>query len=42
MPLDAIAVQLAYDLATPPIEVNAFDPGYTASELNQYQETRTA
>jgi hypothetical protein len=42
MHLDASLVQSAYDPPAPRIKVNAFDPGYTASELNHYQTMRTA
>jgi NAD(P)-dependent dehydrogenase (short-subunit alcohol dehydrogenase family) len=39
--LNAITVQLAYDLRDTPIKVNAADPGYTATDFNSYRGTQT-
>jgi len=40
--LNALTVQLAADLKSTPIKVNAADPGYTATDMNQNQGTRTS
>jgi len=39
--LNALTIQLAYDLKDTPIKVNAADPGYTATAFNDYKGTRT-
>ncbi len=39
--LNAITVQLAHDLRDTPIKINTIDPGYTATEFNNYQGTRS-
>ncbi|HEX9868186.1 MAG TPA: SDR family oxidoreductase [Candidatus Tectomicrobia bacterium] len=38
--LNAVTVQFAKELRDTPIKVNAADPGYTATDLNNYQGTR--
>jgi NAD(P)-dependent dehydrogenase (short-subunit alcohol dehydrogenase family) len=39
--LNAITVQCAKELGDTPIKVNAADPGYTATDLNNHQGTRS-
>ena len=39
--LNMLTVQLAWELRDAPIKVNACDPGYTATDLNQHQGTQT-
>jgi len=39
--LNALTIQLAYDLRDTLIKINAADPGYTATAFNDYQGTRT-
>ncbi len=39
--LNAITLKLAIELASTPIKVNAACPGYTATDLNNFQGTRT-
>lgn len=39
--LNAITVQFAHELKNTPIKVNAVDPGYTATDFNNYKGTRT-
>ena len=39
--LNMFTVQLAYELRDTPIKVNAADPGYTATDLNQHRGTQT-
>ena len=39
--LNAITVQFAKELQSTPIKINAADPGYTATDLNQNRGTRT-
>ena len=39
--VNAITVQLAKELKDTPIKVNAADPGFTATDLNQNRGTRT-
>jgi NAD(P)-dependent dehydrogenase (short-subunit alcohol dehydrogenase family) len=38
--LNAVTVQVAKELRDTPIKVNAADPGYTATDLNNHQGTR--
>jgi NAD(P)-dependent dehydrogenase (short-subunit alcohol dehydrogenase family) len=38
--LNAVTAQFAKELRDTPIRVNAADPGYTATDLNNYQGTR--
>jgi NAD(P)-dependent dehydrogenase (short-subunit alcohol dehydrogenase family) len=38
--LNAVTVQIAKELRDTPIKVNAADPGYTATDLNNHQGTR--
>jgi NAD(P)-dependent dehydrogenase (short-subunit alcohol dehydrogenase family) len=39
--LNALTVQLAKELKDTPVKVNSAAPGFTATDLNQYQGTRT-
>ncbi|OWY64590.1 hypothetical protein B7486_46470 [cyanobacterium TDX16] len=39
--LNAVTVQFAHELRDTPIKVNAADPGYTATDFNNYKGTRT-
>ena len=39
--VNAITVQFAYELRDTPIKVNAADPGYVATDMNQNQGVRT-
>ncbi len=39
--LNALTVKLAIELKDTPIKVNAACPGYTATDLNNFQGTRT-
>jgi NAD(P)-dependent dehydrogenase (short-subunit alcohol dehydrogenase family) len=39
--LNAITVQFAYELRGTPIKVNAADPGYVATDMNQHQGVRS-
>ncbi len=39
--VNAITVQFAYDLRDTPIKVNAADPGYVATDMNQHQGVRS-
>jgi NAD(P)-dependent dehydrogenase (short-subunit alcohol dehydrogenase family) len=39
--LNAMTVQFAAELRDTPIKVNAADPGYTATDMNNHQGTRT-
>jgi NAD(P)-dependent dehydrogenase (short-subunit alcohol dehydrogenase family) len=39
--LNMLTVQLAYELRDTPIKVNAADPGYTATDLNDHRGTQT-
>jgi NAD(P)-dependent dehydrogenase (short-subunit alcohol dehydrogenase family) len=39
--LNALTVQLAAELRDTPVKVNAADPGYTATDMNQHQGRRT-
>lgn len=39
--LNAVTVQFAHELRDMPIKVNAADPGYTATDFNNYKGTRT-
>ena len=39
--VNAITVQFAYDLRDTPIKVNAADPGYVATDMNQNQGVRS-
>lgn len=39
--LNALTVQFAIELKDTPIKVNAADPGFTATDLNQHRGTRT-
>jgi NAD(P)-dependent dehydrogenase (short-subunit alcohol dehydrogenase family) len=39
--LNALTIQFAYELRDTPIKVNAADPGYVATDLNNYTGTRT-
>jgi len=39
--LNALTVQFAAELRDTPIKVNAADPGYTATDMNNHQGTRT-
>jgi NAD(P)-dependent dehydrogenase (short-subunit alcohol dehydrogenase family) len=40
--LNAWTVMLAYELRETPVKVNAVNPGFTATDLNHHQGTRTA
>jgi NAD(P)-dependent dehydrogenase (short-subunit alcohol dehydrogenase family) len=40
--LNMMTVQLAYELRDTPIKVNAANPGFTATDLNQHRGTQTA
>jgi NAD(P)-dependent dehydrogenase (short-subunit alcohol dehydrogenase family) len=39
--LNMLTVQLAFELKDTPIKVNSADPGYTATDLNDYRGTQT-
>jgi NAD(P)-dependent dehydrogenase (short-subunit alcohol dehydrogenase family) len=39
--LNAITVQLAWELRDTPVKVNAADPGYVATDMNRHQGVRT-
>jgi NAD(P)-dependent dehydrogenase (short-subunit alcohol dehydrogenase family) len=39
--LNALTIQFAYELRETPIKVNAADPGYVATDLNNHSGTRT-
>ncbi len=39
--MNAITVLLAAELKDTPIKINAADPGFTATDINQYQGYRT-
>src|SRR5262249_21472437 len=39
--LNMLTVQLAFELRDTPIKVNAADPGYTATDLNDHRGTQT-
>ena len=39
--LNALTVQFAAELRDTPVKVNAADPGYTATDMNQHQGHRT-
>jgi NAD(P)-dependent dehydrogenase (short-subunit alcohol dehydrogenase family) len=39
--LNALTIQFAYELRDTPIKVNAADPGYVATDLNNHMGTRT-
>jgi len=39
--VNAITVQLAWELRETPIKVNAADPGYVATDMNQHQGVRS-
>jgi NAD(P)-dependent dehydrogenase (short-subunit alcohol dehydrogenase family) len=39
--LNALTIQFAYELRDTPIKVNAADPGYVATDLNNHRGTRT-
>jgi len=39
--VNAITVQFAYELRETPIKVNAADPGYVATDMNQHQGVRS-
>jgi len=39
--VNAITVQFAYELRATPIKVNAADPGYVATDMNQHQGLRS-
>jgi NAD(P)-dependent dehydrogenase (short-subunit alcohol dehydrogenase family) len=39
--LNAITVQLAWELRETPIKVNAADPGYVATDMNRHRGFRT-
>jgi NAD(P)-dependent dehydrogenase (short-subunit alcohol dehydrogenase family) len=39
--VNAITVQFAYELRATPIKVNAADPGYVATDMNQHQGVRS-
>lgn len=39
--VNALTVHLAYELRDTPIKVNSADPGFTATDLNGFQGTRT-
>lgn len=39
--LNAMTIQFAHELKDTPIKVNSVDPGYVATDLNNYQGTRT-
>jgi NAD(P)-dependent dehydrogenase (short-subunit alcohol dehydrogenase family) len=39
--LNMLTIQLAFELRDTPIKVNAADPGYTATDLNDHRGTQT-
>ncbi|HTF33213.1 MAG TPA: SDR family oxidoreductase [Myxococcota bacterium] len=39
--VNAITIQFAYELRETPIKVNAADPGYVATDMNQHQGVRS-
>lgn len=39
--VNAITIQFAYELRDTPIKVNAADPGYVATDMNQHQGVRS-